>query len=97
MIFQCKSVKVFCDDMWSKASEEVKAVYGKNYFYLPYERMRKYGEKGAASSPKPVLDAIEDALLNIHPKPRYLVDGSCSLVDKYAVSLCRNLKGRFKG
>ena len=73
--------------MWSKASEEVKAVYGENYFYLPYERMRNDGEKGSASSPKPILDAIEDALLNINPKPRYLVDGSNSLVDKYAVSI----------
>lgn len=71
--------------MWSNASEEVKAVYGQNYFYLPYEFNKKSGVAGSAHSPKPVLDAIEDALLNLNPKARYVVDGG--LFDIFSVRI----------
>lgn len=81
-------MKADCEQMYDRASEEVKAVYGKDYFYLPYENMRQYGEAGSSPTPNPVLNAIEDALLNVHPKARYLVDGGSGLIDKTAVSSC---------
>ncbi|XP_063419867.1 D-beta-hydroxybutyrate dehydrogenase, mitochondrial-like [Mytilus trossulus] len=81
----CKRVKADCEQMYDRASEEVKAVYGKDYFYLPYENMRQYGETGSSPTPNPVLNAIEDALLNVHPKARYLVDGGSGIIDKTAI------------
>ena len=85
-------IKENCETMWSKASEEVKAVYGQDYFYLPYALNKKSGVAGSAQNPKPVLDAVEDALLNANPKSRYLVDGG--FFDIFSVSMMLTLLQR---
>ena len=75
--------------MWNAASADVKKTYGKKYFYLPYDDYVNEGNNLSlsASSPELVLDAMEDALINVHPKPRYIVGGSGGMYDPYAVSL----------
>ena len=70
------------DKQWEEATPEVRKHYGKDYFYRP---IAVDLEEHSCPNPDPVLDAIEDALISIDPKTRYLVPGSDRLFDKYAV------------
>lgn len=76
-----------CDVMWAEGSDEVKTYYGEQYFYIPHELYLSSTTSPSASSPKPVLDAIEDTLLNFNPKPRYLIFGGKRYYDPYSVSI----------
>jgi hypothetical protein len=78
-----------CDEMWNDASADVKKSYSQKYFYLPYNDYvnERSNLSLSASSPDLVLEAMEDALLNVRPKPRYIVGGSSGMYDPYAVSL----------
>ncbi|CAC5385192.1 unnamed protein product [Mytilus coruscus] len=72
----CERVKKDCEEQWKETSEEIKRLYGRKYFNAWYDEMlvnRK--DTRAASSSEPVIDAMVDALRNVHPKYRYLVDG----------------------
>lgn len=73
------------DTMWAEAGEEVRETYGKEYLDRLFE-----GAKGtsATSYPTlaPVLDALEDAVVNQNPRIRYLVDGGSGLMDEFCVS-----------
>lgn len=73
------------DTMWAEAGEEVKEKYGKEYLDRLFE-----GAKGtsATSYPTlgPVLDALEDAVINQSPRVRYLVDGGKGFFDVFCVS-----------
>jgi hypothetical protein len=73
--------------MWDNATSEVRDTYGREYFYRPYEAMKNAGTAGTSLTPDPVLNAIEDALLNIQPKPRYLIDSATGIIDRSAVSI----------
>ena len=64
----------------------MKKAYGRRHFDNQIEG-RKEDTTGGAQSPDGVLDAMEDALLNVSPKPRYLVHGGPWLLDFAAVSL----------
>lgn len=70
------------DTMWAEAGEEVRETYGKEYLDRLFE-----GAKGtsATSYPTlaPVLDALEDAVVNQNPRIRYLVDGGSGLMDEF--------------
>ncbi|XP_060586050.1 D-beta-hydroxybutyrate dehydrogenase, mitochondrial-like [Ruditapes philippinarum] len=68
------------DTMWGNASEEVKSVYGKDYFDAVYAGTVE-AAKNAAKTTGLVIDSLEDAVTNTHPRIRYLVDGSCKLID----------------
>ena len=78
------------DTMWAEAGEEVKETYGKEYLDRLFE-----GAKGtsATSYPTlgPVLDALEDAVINQSPRVRYLVDGGKGFFDVFCVSFCINV------
>lgn len=73
------------DTMWAEAGEEVRETYGKEYLDRLFE-----GAKGTSvtSYPTlaPVLDALEDAVVNQNPRIRYLVDGGSGLMDEFCVS-----------
>uniref|UniRef100_K1QYM4 D-beta-hydroxybutyrate dehydrogenase, mitochondrial n=1 Tax=Magallana gigas TaxID=29159 RepID=K1QYM4_MAGGI len=73
------------DTMWAEAGEEVRETYGKEYLDRLFE-----GAKGtsATSYPTlaPVLDALEDAVVNQNPRIRYLVDGGSGLMDEFCFS-----------
>ena len=62
--------------LWDKASDEIKATYGKDYFdaYLELE------DFATDSDITPVLQGIEDALLSRGPKRRYTMGSGCYLV-----------------
>lgn len=66
--------------MWDSASEEVKSAYGREYFDAVFTGT-KAAAKEAAKSMAPVVDAMEDAVINVSPSIRYLVDGSIRMVD----------------
>lgn len=68
------------DTMWDSASNEVRKTYGKEYLEAEFTGAKE-AAKEAAKSTAPVIDAMEDAVTNIHPKIRYLVDGSCKIID----------------
>ena len=70
------------EKQWEEATPEVREHYGKEYFY---RSMDVGSHEHAGSSPVPVLEAIEDALINVTPQPRYLVPGSDLLIDRFAV------------
>ncbi|XP_071147897.1 D-beta-hydroxybutyrate dehydrogenase, mitochondrial-like [Mytilus edulis] len=72
----CERVKKDCEEQWKEASEEIKRLYGRKYFFAWYDEMLvNRNDTRAASSSEPVIDALVDALRNVHPKYRYLVDG----------------------
>lgn len=62
------------DDMWDHASEDVRKTYGRKYLDAMLLRQRR-SIGGSALSTKPVIDALEDALLSGRPHTRYVVDG----------------------
>lgn len=62
------------DEMWHAASDDVRATYGKRYLDAMLARQRA-SIKGGGSSTKPVIDALEDAIMSGRPETRYLIDG----------------------
>ncbi|XP_052092374.1 D-beta-hydroxybutyrate dehydrogenase, mitochondrial-like [Mytilus californianus] len=86
----CDRLKQQIGQMWEEASAEVRELYGKDYFYRASKR---YTEQCSRIDPtldtekavEPVTDAMEDALINVHPKPRYLVDGGTGMFDGYSM------------
>jgi len=69
-IFNEKFVKAQADLMWNAMDEEVKNVYGKEYFDKKVEVMRSYMNNGI-SDISPVIDSYTDALLDMYPQVRY--------------------------
>lgn len=62
------------DEMWQAASDDVRATYGKRYMDAMLASQRA-SIKGGGSSTKPVIDALEDAIMSGRPETRYLIDG----------------------
>lgn len=73
------------DIMWENASGEVKSVYGKDYLEAVYTGTVE-AAKESAKTTAVVIDCMEDAVTNLRPRIRYLVDGSCKLIDLNNVS-----------
>ena len=73
------------NSFWEAASPDVKQAYGRNYIDALIKGVREGGHTHAPTL-DPVVDAMEDAITNEHPKPRYLVDGSDKILDRYCVS-----------
>ncbi|XP_021353477.1 D-beta-hydroxybutyrate dehydrogenase, mitochondrial-like [Mizuhopecten yessoensis] len=82
---QLKRLRKEIDYMWEKASEEVRQTYGRSYFDAIYQGMERETSGGRQMSADPVMNAIEDSLINVTPQARYLVGGSFSLVDKLGI------------
>ncbi|XP_063420093.1 D-beta-hydroxybutyrate dehydrogenase, mitochondrial-like isoform X1 [Mytilus trossulus] len=85
----CKQLKKYVDDMWNGSTPEVKETYGEKYAYLVYKMFLEfnadYKEANAEKVLVPIMDAMVDALVNIRPKPRYLVPGGTGLYDVFAL------------
>ena len=73
------------DTMWTNASDEIKKSYGSEYFESIYTGTVE-AAKEAAKTTAPVIDAMEDAIINTSPSIRYLVNGSCKMIDYNNVS-----------
>jgi len=69
-IFNEKFVKSQADLMWSEMSEDVKKVYGKEYFDQKVTVMRSYMSNGTKDL-SPVINSYTDALLDVFPQVRY--------------------------
>jgi len=69
-IFNEKFVQSQADLMWNEMSDEVKQVYGKDYFNKKVEVMRSYMTNGSTDI-SPVIDSYTDALLDVFPQVRY--------------------------
>ena len=61
-------------------------MYGWEYVDQLIQGCRNIKAGGAATT-KPVIDDMVDAILNKHPKARYLIHGTNRMFDKYAVSI----------
>ena len=73
------------NNFWDMASPNVKQAYGRNYIDALVRGVREGGHTHAPTV-DPVVNAIEDAIRNEHPKARYLIDGSDKMLDRYCVS-----------
>ena len=71
--------------MWDNASEDVRRTYGRDYLDDMIDAQEKR-IKGSALTTKPVIDALEDALVSDRPQTRYLVDGGDGWLDIGTVS-----------
>ncbi|XP_033733590.1 D-beta-hydroxybutyrate dehydrogenase, mitochondrial-like [Pecten maximus] len=72
--------------MWEQASDDVRQTYGRPYFDDIYQGMEKSGLNVVRTqSADPVINAIEDSLISVTPKARYMIGGSFSIVDKLAI------------
>ena len=74
------------ESMWSEASEEVQETYDKEYLYSLYEA-GKSTAKTTYPTLAPVLNAMEDAVINVSPKYRYLIGGGNTFYDIYVVCI----------
>ncbi|XP_033735487.1 D-beta-hydroxybutyrate dehydrogenase, mitochondrial-like [Pecten maximus] len=74
------------EDSWAAASDNVRQAYGRAHIDSLYDGLAN-NLPGTASSPDPVLTAIEDALINSRPQPRYVVAGSNNLMVDYVAVL----------
>lgn len=68
------------DSMWENASEQVKQVYGKEFIESQYKAVTEI-TKTAPSSLAPVVDAIENTVMQRRIGSRYLIDGSNQVID----------------
>ncbi|XP_033735850.1 D-beta-hydroxybutyrate dehydrogenase, mitochondrial-like isoform X2 [Pecten maximus] len=83
---QLKRLKKEIDYMWEQASDDVRQTYGRPYFDDIYQMMKKKEPSMIQTmSADSVINAIEDSLINVTPKARYMIGGSFSVVDKLAV------------
>ncbi|XP_053407090.1 D-beta-hydroxybutyrate dehydrogenase, mitochondrial-like [Mercenaria mercenaria] len=62
------------DEMWQAASEDVRKTYGRKYIDAVIAKQEGV-LTGSATTTKPVIDALEDAIVSTRPHTRYLVDG----------------------
>lgn len=91
-VLQLQWLRKEMDTMWDRASEDVQSTYGKEYFESIYTGTVE-AAKEAAKTTGPVIDSMEDAVTNVKPRIRYLVDGSCKLIDINNVSVtCLNIQ-----
>ncbi|XP_033735857.1 D-beta-hydroxybutyrate dehydrogenase, mitochondrial-like [Pecten maximus] len=80
---QMKRFKKEIDYMWEQASEDVRQTYGRPYFDAIYKGMETINDRRLSADP--VINAIEDSLISVTPKARYVIGGSFSVVDELAV------------
>lgn len=73
-------IRAETDCMWNHASDRVKQIYGRNYFY---RNLKQTFEKQGTLSMEPLAEAVEESIINHTPNIRYLVPGY--RFDKYAM------------
>ncbi|XP_046351850.1 D-beta-hydroxybutyrate dehydrogenase, mitochondrial-like [Haliotis rufescens] len=72
------------DEMWEKASSDVKETYGKAYLDAKYDAFAQSAST-TCSTLAPVIDALEDSVCNVKPLARYLVSGSNKWFDYFVI------------
>ncbi|XP_060565054.1 D-beta-hydroxybutyrate dehydrogenase, mitochondrial-like [Ruditapes philippinarum] len=76
----CQNKHVFdryreeADEMWKTATEDVRKTYGRKYVDAEIAKQEN-AITGSALTSKPVIDALEDAIVSERPHTRYLVGG----------------------
>jgi hypothetical protein len=73
------------DEMWKTATEDVRKTYGRKYVDAEIAKQEN-AITGSALTSKPVIDALEDAIVSERPHTRYLVGGGIWF-DPHAVCL----------
>ncbi|XP_064594575.1 D-beta-hydroxybutyrate dehydrogenase, mitochondrial-like [Liolophura sinensis] len=68
--------------MWEEATPEVQEDYGRDYHFAVMSGICE-AVGTAPNSLAPVIDAMEDGLVNEAPKSRYLIGGSNQILDAY--------------
>ena len=89
--FQCDVMEAELKEHWKTIPRETQDLYGWEYVRTLIQHCRD-GRAGSCYSPAPVMDAMVDALANIHPKCRYLVHGSKNWIDVWCVSVFKSLR-----
>ncbi|KAL4234280.1 (2R 3R)-2 [Mactra antiquata] len=69
------------DEMWKNANDDVRKTYTRKYLDNDLVRQRS-SISGSGATTKPVVDALEDAVVSGLPHTRYLVDGG-TWFDRY--------------
>ncbi|XP_033735854.1 D-beta-hydroxybutyrate dehydrogenase, mitochondrial-like isoform X2 [Pecten maximus] len=88
---QLKRLKKEIDYMWEQASDNVRQTYGRPYFDAIYEMVKEIETNvGRTMSADPVINAIEDSLINVTPQARYMIGGSFSIIGQASDS-CQSL------
>ncbi|KAK3085417.1 hypothetical protein FSP39_002989 [Pinctada imbricata] len=64
------------ENTWKEVNQDIRDTYGKEYMYAHLSI-----EDASSSCITPVIDAFVEAIMNINPKPRYLIDGSPGWID----------------
>ncbi|WAR07737.1 H17B6-like protein [Mya arenaria] len=80
--FEFKRYEEELNEIWAAASPDVKVTYGRKYVdaYLAQQRA---STSGGGLTTRPVVDALEDAVVSTRPHTRYMVDGGW--FDPYAI------------
>ena len=71
--------------MWTAASGDVRETYGRRYVDAVIAK-QEAALTDSASTTKPVIDAIEDAIVSERPHTRYLIGGG-TWFDPHAVCI----------
>lgn len=74
------------ETMWEEATPEVREDYGRDYHFAVMSGITE-AVGTAPNSFAPVIDAMEDGLVNEAPKTRYLIGGSNQIIDTYKVGI----------
>ncbi|XP_052069777.1 D-beta-hydroxybutyrate dehydrogenase, mitochondrial-like isoform X2 [Mytilus californianus] len=78
-----KAIKRDFNAMAEKVSAEVQEVYNAKQYLEDLYKAVCGSSNSTYPGLKPVVDAMEDAVVSTHPKYRYLIDGSNSFYDVY--------------
>ncbi|KAK3578524.1 hypothetical protein CHS0354_007780 [Potamilus streckersoni] len=81
---QFKRYREEAEEMWREASDSVRTTYGKRYLEAMIEKQS--ASLNSYPTTEPVIDALEDALINLTPRTRYLVGGTNKMFDINAMA-----------
>lgn len=81
---QVRRLESEMEEMWLKASDEVKETYSRHYFEVPLKPLQE-GLTGACNETTPVTVAMTDALTSSDPHLRNVVGGGDSIYDSDAM------------
>lgn len=87
LLLQLKAIKRDFDTMADKVSPEVQDVYNAKQYLEDLYKAVCGSSNSTYPGLKPVIDAMEDAVVSTHPKYRYLIGGSNSFYDVYCVCI----------
>ncbi|KAK3089643.1 hypothetical protein FSP39_005284 [Pinctada imbricata] len=74
------------ETMWKEAGEDTKRIYPRDYLTRQYQSVVDSAAT-ASKTIRPVIDAMESAVIAVNPQFRYHIDGGNSIIDYNSVSL----------